>query len=193
MVFEVGVPAVFCVLPAGQTVKAAQLGAFAVEVNVPAPQSPQVRSVVALPGVSTYLPGTQVVKVTQGVAGEPSSSQVPAGQVTGGLVPPLQEAPAAQAVQPAGVLLVAGVVWYVPGAQAAAAVHSATFGVKEPVPAAQGPHVRSSLALGALVMCVPGAQSVQGLQLVWFCSVVNVPVGHPPHTWSVVAVPGFSM
>ena len=110
MVFEVGVPAVFGVVPAGQADQVAQLNAFSVEVNVPLAQSPQVRLVVALPAVSTYLPATQVVRFTQGVAEDPSSSQVPAGQVTGRFVPPLQEVPAGQVVQPAGVLLVAGVV-----------------------------------------------------------------------------------
>ena len=97
-------------VPAGQTVNAAQLSAFSVEEKLPLAQSAQVRLVVALPGVSTYLPATQVVRFTHGVADEPSSSQVPAGQVTGALTPPLQEVPAAQAVQPAGVRLVAGVV-----------------------------------------------------------------------------------
>lgn len=97
-------------LPAGQTVHAAQLDAFSVEVKVPVAQSPQVRLVVALPAVRTYLPVTHVVTLTQGVAAKPSSSQVPAAQATGALVPPLQVVPAAQGVQPAGVLPVAGVV-----------------------------------------------------------------------------------
>jgi hypothetical protein len=110
-VFVVGVPASDCVLPAWQTVNGAQLSAFSVEVKVPVAQSPQVRLVVGLPAVRTYLPATQVVRFTQGVAGEPSSSQVPAGQMSWGLVPPLQELPAGHAVQPAGVLLVAAVVW----------------------------------------------------------------------------------
>lgn len=106
----VGVPAADCVVPAGHTDQVAQLKAFSVEVKEPAAQSPQVRLAVALPGVSTYLPVTQVVKFTHGVAGEPSSSQVPVGQATGVLVPPLQDVPTGHAVQPAGVLLVAGVV-----------------------------------------------------------------------------------
>ena len=110
IVFVVGVPAVFCVVPAGQVENAAQLSAFSVEVKVPLAQSPQVRFVVVVPWVTTYLPGTQVVTFTHGVADEPSSSQVPAGQATGGLVPPLHEVPGGHAVQPAGVLLVAGVV-----------------------------------------------------------------------------------
>jgi len=110
MVFVVGVPAVFGVVPAGQVVHAVQTDAFSVEENVPVAQSPQVRLVVALPAVSTYLPATHVVRFTHGVAEEPSSSQVPAGQVTGALVPPLQEVPAGQVVQPAAVVLVAGVV-----------------------------------------------------------------------------------
>jgi hypothetical protein len=105
------VPAVPVVVPAGQTDQVAQLNAFSVELKLPAAQSPQVRLVVALPGVSTYLPGTHVVKFTHGVAGVPSSSQVPAAHVVGALVPPLQELPAEHGVQPAGVLLVAGVVW----------------------------------------------------------------------------------
>jgi hypothetical protein len=140
------------VLPAGHTVQAAQVSAFSVEVKVPVAQSPQVRSAVVLPAVSRYLPATQVVIFTHGVAGEPSSSQVPAGQARGALLLPLQDVPAGQAVQPAGVLLVAGVVSYVPGAQAPGAVHSATFGRTVLVPGAQAPQVRSSLALGALVM-----------------------------------------
>jgi hypothetical protein len=156
------------VLPTGQTVQGAQLDAFSVEVKVPGLQSPQVRSVVALPTVRTYLPATQVVVFTHGVAGEPSSSHVPAGQAIGRALPPLHEVPAVHAVQPGGVLLVAGVVSWVPAGQVEGAVHSATLGVSELVPAAQAPHVRSSLALGALVMCVPEGQFVQGLQLVWF-------------------------
>lgn len=151
-VFAVGVPAVFGVVPAGQTVQVAQLSAFSVEVKLPAAQSLQVRLVVVVPGVATYLPATQVVVFTHGVADEPSSSQVPAGQATGGLLPPLQEVPAGQAVQAGGVLTVAGVVSYVPGAQVIGAEHSWTFGVTEFVPAGQAPQVRSSLALGALVM-----------------------------------------
>ena len=110
-VFAVGVPAVLWVVPAGQTDQAAQLEAFSVDAKVPVAQSPQVRLVVAFPGVRTYLPATQVVRFTHGVADDPSSSQVPSGQVTGVLVPPLQNVPEAHAVQPAGVLLVAGVVW----------------------------------------------------------------------------------
>jgi hypothetical protein len=181
-VFVVGVPAVLWVLPAGHTAHAVQLDAFSVEENVPLAQSPQVRFVVGLPAVSTYLPATQVVRFTHGVAGEPSSSQVPAGQATGGFVPPLHEVPAAQAVQPGAVVLVPGVVSYVPGAQAVGAVHSKRFGLRATVPGAQVAHVRSSLALGALVMCVPAAHVVQGLQLDWFCRVVKLPVGQPAHT-----------
>ncbi len=103
-------PAAPVVVPTGQTLQDAELNAFSVELKVPAAQSPQVRLVVALPGVSKYLPATQDVMYTHGVEGEPSSSHVPAGQATGVLVPPLQSVPAAQDVQPAGVLLVAAVV-----------------------------------------------------------------------------------
>ena len=111
-VFVVGVPAPVAlrVVPTGQADQGVQLSAFSVELKVPLAQSPQVRFTVVLPGVSRYLPGTQVVIFTHGVAAEPSSSQVPAGQATGELLAPLQEVPAGQAVQPAGVLLVAGVV-----------------------------------------------------------------------------------
>lgn len=191
--FVVGVPAVAWVLPTGHTSHAAQLAAFSVEVNVPVAQSPQVRFVVALPAVSTYLPATQAVRFTHGVAAEPSSSQVPAGQVTGGFVPPLHEVPAAQGVHPGGVVLVPGVVSVVPGGQAAGAVHSKRFALRATLPDAQASHVRSSLALGALAICVPIAQVVQGLQLDWLLTVVKLPVGQPAHTWSAVAVPAFSM
>lgn len=109
-VFVVGVPAVAWVEPAWHTVHGLQLGAFSVDENIMLPQSAQVRFVVALPALSTYLPVTHVVRFTHGVAGEASSSQVPAGQVTGGFAPPLHEVPAAHGVQPGGVVLVAGVV-----------------------------------------------------------------------------------
>jgi hypothetical protein len=110
IVFEVGVPGVLGVVPAGQTDQALQLAAFSVELKVPVAQSPQVRLVVALPAVSTYLPATQLVKGTHGVAAEPSSSQVPTAQAVAGLLPPLQEVPAAHAAQTGGALLVAGAV-----------------------------------------------------------------------------------
>jgi len=108
--FVVGVPAAPAVVPAGQDTQALQLNAFSVEEYVPVAQSPQTRLVVVVPAVVMNLPGTQVVKLTHGVAAEPSSSQVPAMQATGALVPPLQKVPAVHGVQPGGVLTVPGVV-----------------------------------------------------------------------------------
>ena len=188
-VFEVGVPARLRGARRADRPKAAQLSAFSVEVKVPVAQSPQVRFVVALPEVSTYLPATQVVRFTHGVADDPSSSQVPSGASDGGAGAALARGPGG-----AGGATRRGVAgrwrgFVGAGRAAAGAVHSATFGVTVLVPGAQAPQVRSSLALGALVMCVPDGQFVQGLQLAWFASVVNVPVGQPAHTWSVVALP----
>lgn len=46
--------------------------------NVPLVHAAQVRSLVVVPSLETWLPSTQVVLVTHGVNGFPSGSQVPA-------------------------------------------------------------------------------------------------------------------
>jgi len=191
-VLVVAVPVVVKVVPSGQVLQTAHVRLFSTELKLPAAQSLHVRSVFVVPCVPTDLPAMHVVMLTQGVAAVPSSSQVPAGQVTGRLVPPMQEEPAAQGVHTGGADCVPATVWYVPGAQAPGAVHSARFGVSATVPAAHAAQVRSTLEEGVLVMCVPATQSVQGAQVAWFCKVENVPEAQPVQTWSTLSEPGVS-
>lgn len=77
-------------VPAAHVAHAAQLAAFVLVLNVPLAQPAQRWSVVALPGAETYCPAAQLVCDTQGVAGSPSWSQVPAAQATAGAVSPAQ-------------------------------------------------------------------------------------------------------
>jgi len=59
-------------------VQAVQLVALLTLLNWPLVQAAQVRSLVVVPSLETYLPGTHVVFATHGVNAFPSGSQVPA-------------------------------------------------------------------------------------------------------------------
>jgi hypothetical protein len=87
-----------------------QLTLFSVELKLPAAHAAQVRSTRVVPSAVTEVPATQVVLLMQGVAGFPSSSQVPAAHVTGAAVPPTQELPGAQVAQVGSVVSLPGAV-----------------------------------------------------------------------------------
>jgi hypothetical protein len=89
-VFAVAVAGVVVVVPAGQTRAVLHAFAFSVELYLPVGQAAHTRSVLVSPSVTTELPTTHVVLLMQGVPGLPSSSQVPAVQATGVVVPPGQ-------------------------------------------------------------------------------------------------------
>jgi hypothetical protein len=59
-------------------VQAVQLGALFTVLNWPLVQAAQVRSLVVVPSLETWLPGAHVVLATHGVNGFPSGSQAPA-------------------------------------------------------------------------------------------------------------------
>ena len=86
----VAVAGVVVVVPAGQAITALHLFAFSVEVYELAAHAMHTRSVLVSPSVTTAVPTTQVVLAMQGVPGLASSSQVPATQATGVVVPPGQ-------------------------------------------------------------------------------------------------------
>ena len=114
-------------MPAAQLDQSAQVAWLIAVVNLPASQTAQVRSAVAEPLLVMCSPAMQLVWETQVVAGLLSWSQVPCSHGTAGLVAPWQYCPGRQAVQTAGAVEVAAMVWMVPAGQSVAARHDIWF------------------------------------------------------------------
>jgi hypothetical protein len=101
-------------VPAGQFDHGSQTVALGLVLWLPFGQGEQVRSAIDEPAELTTVPGAQSVFLTQMVAGSPSSSHVPSGHCTLGVVPPAQNSPALHFVHFGPAVGVAGALVMVP-------------------------------------------------------------------------------
>ncbi|MBK6810556.1 MAG: hypothetical protein IPG81_16995 [Sandaracinaceae bacterium] len=92
-------------------------------------QAAQVRSVVALPSLSTDCPAPQSVRVAHAVAGLPSWSQVLPPQATAAVVWPAQYSPGLHASHTGAAMLVPAVVCTVPAGHMPWARHMERLGM----------------------------------------------------------------
>ena len=89
-------------VPDGHSTHDAHVAALVEVLNCPLGHAAQTRSATAEPSEETKLPGAHADFATQAVAALASLSQVQAGQGVGGLAPPAQKLPGAQAAHTAG-------------------------------------------------------------------------------------------
>jgi hypothetical protein len=131
------------------------------------------------------------VRATHAVAGLPSWSHVPSpsSHATAANSPPAQYCPALHAAHTAGVVIVAGAVCTVPGAQPVSGTHKAWLGPEVYVPVAHTVHAWSVLTPPAVLTYSPATHSVQAVQPEASPLALNVPLVHPVHVRSLAAVP----
>ena len=131
------------------------------------------------------------MRATHAVAGLPSWSHVPSpsSHATAANSPPAQYCPALHAAHTAGVVIVAGAVCTVPGAQPVSGTHKAWLGPEVYVPVAHTVHAWSVLTPPAVLTYSPATHSVQAVQPEASPLALNVPLVHPVHVRSLAAVP----
>jgi hypothetical protein len=120
-------------------------------VYVPGEQAAHARSLVGDGRFATWLPASQSLHGTQGVAGFKSLSHVPPPHATAAAISPAQYWPAAHASQTGALVAVPAAVCTVPAGHALAERHMDWFATVVLLPVGQAAHARSLAADGRFV------------------------------------------